>query len=348
MADHTREWEEKHPDGTEAASLGDDRIVNLKVDLGERLEDLLYGFNISDGTGDEATPGVKVLNFKEQASLATPSENQINIASKVGSDGDAKAQLWAKDEDGNERQLTKTSGGALRLNVKAGDYAADSIDQDDIRLANNAYLTGRNQANTADVNIVKVNTSNEIELGAVTKLPDTSKLATSGAPTADAQLANKKYVDDTYLAGQAVQVVNTQTGAVATGAVIMPYDDTIPQQTEGNEFMTLAITPKSATNKLKIDVVLFGTPSDVNRHNIVALFKDSDANAIAVGQTMYCEHIDNVKFTHFMVAGGTDEITFKVRAGFEIAGTYTFNGKSGVRKFGGKLASSITITEIKV
>lgn len=193
---HTRVWEETHPAGTEAASLGDDRIRNLKFDLGERLEVMLYGFNISDGTGDEATPGVKVLNFKEQASLATPSANQINVAAKVGVDGDAKAQLWAEDEDGNERQLTKTSGSALRLNVKAGDYAADSIDQDDIRLANNSSLTGRNQAGDGDVNIVKVNTSNEVELSAVTKLPDTSKLATSGAPTADAQIANKKYVDD--------------------------------------------------------------------------------------------------------------------------------------------------------
>lgn len=202
MADHTREWEEQHPDGTEAVSLGDDRIVNLKVDLGERLEDLLYGFNKDDGTGDEATPGIKVLNFKEQESIELPSADQINVAAKEGADGDDKAQLWAEDEDGNERQLTKTSGSALRLNVKAGDYAADSVDEDDIRLANNSYLTGRNQAGNGDINVIKVNTSNEIELGAVTKLPNTSKLATSGAPTANAQIANKKYVDDQIAAIQ--------------------------------------------------------------------------------------------------------------------------------------------------
>ena len=65
------------------------------------------------------------------------------------------------------------------------------------------------------------------------------------------QQSIKAYVD----AHGTVQVVNTQTGAVDTGTTAMPCDDTIPQNTEGDEFMTLAITPTSATNKLKIDVV---------------------------------------------------------------------------------------------
>ncbi len=55
--------------------------------------------------------------------------------------------------------------------------------------------------------------------------------------------------------GKVVQVVNFQTGAAATGTGLIPIDDTIPQITEGNEYMTLAITPTNATNKLKITVV---------------------------------------------------------------------------------------------
>jgi hypothetical protein len=49
-----------------------------------------------------------------------------------------------------------------------------------------------------------------------------------------------------------------------------------------------------------------------------------------------------------MDAGTTSETTFKVRAGGEEAGTTTFNGVGGARKYGGVLASSITITEIAV
>jgi hypothetical protein len=40
-----------------------------------------------------------------------------------------------------------------------------------------------------------------------------------------------------------LQVVNTTTGAVATGTTVMPFDDTIPQSGEGDQYMSLAITP---------------------------------------------------------------------------------------------------------
>ena len=39
--------------------------------------------------------------------------------------------------------------------------------------------------------------------------------------------------------GSVVQTVSYQTGAVATGTTIIPIDDTIPQISEGNEYMTL-------------------------------------------------------------------------------------------------------------
>ncbi len=63
-------------------------------------------------------------------------------------------------------------------------------------VANDSYLQGRNAADGANIDIVKVNSSNGLTLGAVATIPDTSALATSGAPAADAQIANKKYVDD--------------------------------------------------------------------------------------------------------------------------------------------------------
>jgi hypothetical protein len=63
-------------------------------------------------------------------------------------------------------------------------------------VANNSNLQGRNNADDGNVNIVKVNTSDELVFGAISQLPDTSKLASSAAPGADAQIANKKYVDD--------------------------------------------------------------------------------------------------------------------------------------------------------
>jgi len=151
--------------------------------------------------------------------------------------------------------------------------------------------------------------------------------------------------------GSAVQVVNTQTGAVATGATVLPNDDTIPQNTEGVEFMTLAITPTSATNKLKIESVFNYSP-DGNSGATVALFQDSTANALAVGGALdgnqAASGLRQIVLVHYMTAGTTSETTFKIRAGLMQAGTLTFNGAAAGRKYGGVYASGITITEIKV
>ncbi len=151
-------------------------------------------------------------------------------------------------------------------------------------------------------------------------------------------------------AGKVVQVVNTQTGAVATGSTYIPDDDTIPQSGEGDQYMTLAITPTSSSNILKIDVVFHGGCSQALRWTTVALFQDSGASAIAAGRE-YNETgtaFNAVSFTHYMTAGTTSSTTFKVRAGCDINGasSMTFNGQGGSRKLGGVLASSITITEL--
>ena len=151
----------------------------------------------------------------------------------------------------------------------------------------------------------------------------------------------------TVSSGTVLQVVNYQTGAVATGTTAIPFDDTIPQNTEGDEYMSLAITPKSATSKLLIQVTVQATCSVLSWVN-AALFQDSTANALAAafGFTDAAASGHAVEFTHYMTSGTTSSTTFKVRAGVNVAGTITFNGQYAVRKFGGVLASSITITEV--
>jgi hypothetical protein len=114
--------------------------------------------------------------------------------------------------------------------------------------------------------------------------------------------------------------------------------------------MTLAITPTSATNKLRIDVAWMGVSSLANWVT-VALFQDSTAGALAAWSVY--ENVggggSGSTFTHYMTAGTTSATTFKVRAGRDAsaAGTVTFNGTGGARLFGGVMASSITISEIE-
>ncbi len=146
-----------------------------------------------------------------------------------------------------------------------------------------------------------------------------------------------------------MQIVSTQTGAVATGTTLIPNDDTIPVITEGVEYMTLAITPLSASHRLIIEVVFVGAQSVAGNNNIaVALFRDAVSNALAVAviEPAIANSMRTIGFRHIMTSPGTSAITFRVRAGTDQAGTLTFNGHTGGRIFGGVMASSIVIKEI--
>lgn len=147
--------------------------------------------------------------------------------------------------------------------------------------------------------------------------------------------------------GLMVQRVKTQTGASATGNTALPSNDTIPQNTEGDEYMTLAITPTSATNELRIDVVFIGSPSTATRM-VACIFQDSTADALAVATSSPgASEPGTISFSFIMVAGTTSATTFKVRAGLP-SGTLTFNGDAGSRQYGGKMVSSIVIAETSV
>lgn len=153
----------------------------------------------------------------------------------------------------------------------------------------------------------------------------------------------------TVSVGTVLQIKNYQTGAVATGTTQMPYDDTIPQNTEGDQYMSLAITPLSATSKLLISVVVYIASTSASTTFQMALFQDSTANALAAG-SMYpggaTNTLELMTFNHLMTSGTTSATTFKVRIGSNQASTTTFNGSASARLMGGVYASSITITEV--
>tara|TARA_B100000809_G_scaffold8985_1_gene8569 strand:+ start:22 stop:597 length:576 start_codon:yes stop_codon:yes gene_type:complete len=151
--------------------------------------------------------------------------------------------------------------------------------------------------------------------------------------------------------GKVLKMVYFFTGVYATGSTTIPFDDTIPQITEGNEVMTLSITPTSATSKLLVNVDVSGA-SNVQGNWTAALFRDSTANALAAAQTKQSDvnpdHLDHLHLTWVADADSTSATTFKVRCGQTSAGDWYFNGQNASRWFGGVSNSGITITEIEV
>jgi hypothetical protein len=154
----------------------------------------------------------------------------------------------------------------------------------------------------------------------------------------------------TVTTGKLLQQVISTSSAYSTGNTTIPMDDTIPQNTEGTEFMTATITPANSSNLLLIEASLtFG----INNNGITvvgALFQDSTANALAAGaETASTGQIHvTVTLRHRMTAGTTSATTFKMRCGPTGSATLYFNGDhaTAARIFGGVCASSLTVTEI--
>ncbi|MCG8435503.1 MAG: hypothetical protein MJA83_15890 [Gammaproteobacteria bacterium] len=152
---------------------------------------------------------------------------------------------------------------------------------------------------------------------------------------------------DSHKKGRILQIAETTDGELATTTTTIPLDDTIPQNTEGGEFMTVSITPKDPGNTLRIEAAGYFNISAI-ADIIMALFQGSTANALtAAHQSTESDRRTQVIINYKMKAGTTSSTTFKIRAGASVAGTLSFNGRTPDRELGGVLNSFIRVTEIE-
>lgn len=216
---------------------------------------------------------------------------------------------------------------------------ASTDDLDTINGGSEGQIINITNANTARAVVVKHATGNILIPGGDITLEDTNK---------ELLLAYDGSIWHAINMDKIVQIVDTQTGAVATGSTVIPFDDTIPQNTEGDEYMTLSIGPTNSKNKLKIDVVAHVYNGFPNTIVTGALFQDSNPDALAA--SIFSDDPTSsgiITFTHYMTAGTTSSTTFKLRLGPPSPNIITFNGYASTRRYGGVYASSITITEIQ-
>jgi hypothetical protein len=150
------------------------------------------------------------------------------------------------------------------------------------------------------------------------------------------------------LPGAVIQQARTDTGATANGTTTVPFDDTIPQNTEGVQFMTLSVTPTSAANLGRVRAQAF-LNTTANLIYAFSLFRDSTANALVTGanESAGTNAPDMAALEYVALFGSTSSTTFNFRAGTTSAGTIVFNGSTTpARLFGGVANSFIEIQEV--
>ncbi len=110
---------EADPDDTDLANLYANRLRNTKLNIRERME--------LDHEWEDATTGGKhnKVTLLEQGAAPTPGADEFGIYAKVVS---AKAELFFKNEDGTETQIT--SLGSLVLDDHSATDAEQATEQD--------------------------------------------------------------------------------------------------------------------------------------------------------------------------------------------------------------------------
>jgi hypothetical protein len=302
----------------------------------------------------------------QDRSLSFPVTDPAGLEYEVGDSVSRASKALGFDASGNVTNLSLAETGTVAVNEEkgldlTGNIISAKVDDTSIEFSAtpdfklsvkdagiSAAMLASNAVTTAKILDDNVTTAkildDNVTIAKVDFVIDDNSMGTATATNVPSAESTKAYAD----AHGVVQVVYTQDGTMVdhiAGGSLIPFDDTIPQITEGYLAMTRAITPTSATNKLKIDVVAVFSSQGVNE--TAALF-DGSADAIAVvGVTDIYYQLNTLSFTHYMTAGTTSEISFTVRVGSNHQDT-VFNGWNSVATaiYGGTLASSITITEI--
>lgn len=162
--------DETKPAGTRARSLGDDDIREFKRVLRERLA---YDHQFyQDETGYTNVGTHKKVTLSE-AQVADPTAYD-DVGYLYLKEVSGVLELFWEDDQGNITQITS-----------AGYILGSSI-----KLPNDTYLLAKNAAGSGTVNLIKANASDKAQL------PDGAVTASDAAPTEDAGIANKKYIDD--------------------------------------------------------------------------------------------------------------------------------------------------------
>lgn len=151
--------------------------------------------------------------------------------------------------------------------------------------------------------------------------------------------------------GQVIQSVYSSVATQSTQTGTIPTDGTIPQISEGTEMITVSITPKYATSKIRLRFSTFYGMASAGQSLVTALFRDAVTNALAArmensensanwtGQ-VYLEYQDS--------PATTSAITYRIRLGNASGNWWLNTDGAGTALFGGTAFTTLIAEEVAV
>ena len=195
--------------------------------------------------------------------------------------------------------------------------------------------------------------------GALPDLTDVESTTTSGAGGGQVLTFNSgsgRWENQDSAAGGGgagvLQIITTVNGNAINSATIIPYDNTIPEITEGLEVVAVTITPNNATNILVIEARTDGVLTATPNVAVGAIFQGGVTNALTAGRSQTADEANiggQINLSHTMTAGATTPLTFSLRAGPNATGEFRMNaGNDGTQRMGGTSNTYIRVIEYEL
>lgn len=257
----------------------------------------------------------------------------ISSGSTLGTISGEISRLWVVAfNDGGTFRL-----GAVNCYLNPGiAYIESSV------IASSTAEGGAGGADTAGV----IYTGSAVSAKAMTILGYVESTQATAGTWATSPSTIRPWVSGMRLPGQVVQQRRTINVAASTGSTGIPNDDTTPLSSEGDIFISQAITPTSTANVLKITIDVSGAVSAGN-HWSYGIFRTGDAAWLKAAK--YNLANNDILTQHHMQyqyrAPTVSSTTFNLMAGGN-SGTFTINGQSGGRIYGGTIESYIDVEEV--
>lgn len=135
------------------------------------------------------------------------------------------------------------------------------------------------------------------------------------------------------------------TSSVVTCSGTIPYDNSIPQISEGTQILSGSFTPASASSILEIEARCFASLSAAQNASI-ALFRDTGSDALAAAWRRYdSANMQDILIRHRMASWGTTPSTLQIRGGGASGTLYVNGNASGTQVGGGVLLAYLRVIE---
>jgi hypothetical protein len=284
-----------------------------------------------------------------QKTIQTPTTGQV-LTSNNGTLG------WTSG--GNSTVLSKSSSGNLEFGKVQTDYIADGA-VTTAKIADSSITT----AKIIDGNVTTAKIADKAITDA--KLRDSSALSvigrsanSTGVPADIVASANGQFlrrsssalgfgaiVTDDLPAGTVLNAKFTESFTEYVITTVIPFDNTIPQITEGTQIISATITPTKTTSRIVGFVSLNGDATDTTVQTVVAAFRGTTANAVASTWVRYIAYSSLISFEFTDLPNTTSATTYSIRIGPDQKTLYVNRAETG-SLLGGSNKITLTLLEI--